>query len=357
MKTEKISKWELDGKVVTLKLKVSEDFKKIILFLDSEVEAIEERKVYFDFEKAEEAKKLFEEMKDEIILKIMEIREILDVLFEKSTSKDTIETNLTKQLKEDFRLGDRIFLYGETGTGKTKSIITTLEEKKDMGILDDFIVIPISSGMEDVDLLARYTPTEKGNLKIVESSLSEIMRKAKKERVAVVFDEINRAPAKTLNIILKLIDNVEKTFKLNNFVTNETIEAPAKNISFYATANLGGYAGTFRLDEALFDRFNKVKYVGYQNDLEEILVGKLFGDAKEKVLKIRQDLRKLYRENILPSPFSTRMLINWGNEYSIRKDLFTSALETFIYRLIDINNFGQPSEEQIKEIEKIIKEA
>lgn len=61
-----------------------------------------------------------------------------------------------------------------------------------------------------------------------------------------------------------MLDPVTGMYEVNNFMKDEVIKIKKENVIFFCTANLGGgYSGTNDLDEALFDRFNKIAFVDY----------------------------------------------------------------------------------------------
>lgn len=252
-----------------------------------------------------------------------------------------------------YTLGDRVMLYWPTGTGKTFEFLQNARAMQSGGQIDDYHIITVTDGFEDIDFLAHIVPTEKG-IQYVENSIITILREASEgKKVAILIDELNRGSKSLLNLILKLLDPVDgATYVLNNFVKNETIVIPMWNVMFFATMNLWGkYVGTNVLDEALFDRFNIVQYKGYSAPVEDAMFG-AFGTfkahAKEIVEHIRTDLHK---EGEIRAPISTRGVKMWGetflNSSRSKEDVLASFQRSILHRLISVDDYGNPNEEEV----------
>lgn len=133
------------------------------------------------------------------------------------------------------------------------------------------------------------------------------------------------------------------------------MRADTDNIVFLATANFGGYTGTFTLDEALLDRFKSVMFADYDTQLERAVIENYFPEGKADAIAEAVDvIRSLYKDMIIPSPLSTRMLINWGEAYKRNKDIFNAAEETFLYRIVAVDRFGYPDNGQLEQVRKIV---
>lgn len=107
-------------------------------------------------------------------------KELVDQL---KTSMLTVK-NLKLELVSapmDVELGNRVLLYGPTGTGKTYDFLSAAEQLIKAGKLDkDGIeVVTISDGFEDIDFLAHIVPTDKGIMH-VETRVVQLFREAAK---------------------------------------------------------------------------------------------------------------------------------------------------------------------------------
>ncbi len=297
-----------------------------------------------------------------------------DVLPEERYSLETI-----------FREGFSVLLYGPTGSGKTFGVIfehlRTLEQK---GERDGIVLIPCTDGMEDYDLLSKPIPVgprEKVALLLElqqefpgldEASISRILgdwtrvegplklafrRAAQGERLAVVFDELNRASRSARNLILKAMDPVLGHYELHDFTSGEVLKVPLSAIQFCATCNLGAsYNQTHDLDESLLDRFQSVLFVDYNSKLECRILGEegLSPKRAGQLVQVAVSLREAYKMGHLAAPLSTRHLKNWARAIVRGGDPVATARSLWVDRLISHDRHGYPDDEQIRAILEVL---
>lgn len=297
-----------------------------------------------------------------------------DVLSKEQYSLETI-----------FREGFSVLLYGPTGSGKTFGVIfehlRVLEKK---GERDGVVLIPCTDGMEDYDLLSKpipIGPREKVRLlqdlgkefpSLDQSSISRILgdwtrvegplksafrRAAQGERLAIVFDELNRASRSARNLILKAMDPVLGHYELHDFTSGEVLRVSLPSIQFCATCNLGAsYNQTHDLDESLLDRFQSVLFVDYNPDLEyRILVEEgLSSSQSSQLVQVAVSLREAYKMGHLAAPLSTRHLKNWARAVVRGGDPISTARSLWVDRLIVHDRHGYPDEEQVHAILEIL---
>lgn len=245
-----------------------------------------------------------------------------------------------------FTLWDRIFLYWPTGTGKTHQIIQWIKDKK---IKHD--IVQVSDWFEDIDFLTYIVPTATGIMYKEKSIISLFRDAAKGEKVAVLIDEVNRWSKSFMNLVLKMLDPVTWSYEINNFVADEKIVVPKENIIRFCTANLwGSYSGTNELDEALLDRFNKIEFVDYNKDFEEQLFD-CFDTQRSNAKVIVEYIRTLFKDNSIKRPVSSRTLKSWAEEFintsKNPEDLFATFEKTIMYRIIGIDSYWFPNEQDI----------
>lgn len=275
-------------------------------------------------------------------------------------SFEKVKTTLIAS-KSGYRTWDRVLLYWPTGTGKTYDFLSSVTWLMADGKIDAFDITTITEWFEDSDFLAHIVPTAKG-ITYVENKIVTLLREAANgKKVAILLDELNRWSKSFLNLILKLLDAVDgKTYTLNNFVKNETIVIPIENVLFFATMNLWGkYVGTNALDEALFDRFNFVQYKGYNKDVEDEILDN-FGTFKAGAKSVIQYVRDLHKEGEIRAPISTRGVKMWSESFINSTKSKSDVLSTFelvlINRLISVDDFGNPNQEEIAIIMKKFKD-
>ena len=291
-------------------------------------------------------------------------------------------------LRTIFEKGFSVLLYGPTGSGKTFSIVIEhLQSLKNEGRIDQIVMIPCSDGMEDYDLLSKpipIGPQEKmrmmmnlsreysdvplsviaqtlGDWTRVEGPLKRVFRLAHEgERIAVVFDELNRASRAARNLILKAIDPVLEHYELHDFITGDVISVPLDRIQFCATSNIGAsYSQTHDLDESLLDRFQSIVFVDYNTELEREIFKKqgLPPGIAQSIMNVAATLREAYKQGHLSAPLSTRHIKNWGQSILDGADPVTSARGLWLNRLISHDQHGYPDEEQLEAIEQVLEGA
>ena len=291
-------------------------------------------------------------------------------------------------LRTIFEKGFSVLLYGPTGSGKTFSIVIEhLQSLKNEGRIDQIVMIPCSDGMEDYDLLSKpipIGPQEKmrmmmnlsreysdvplsviaqtlGDWTRVEGPLKRVFRLAHEgERIAVVFDELNRASRAARNLILKAIDPVLEHYELHDFITGDVISVPLDRIQFCATSNIGAsYSQTHDLDESLLDRFQSIVFVDYNTELEREIFRKqgLPPGIAQSIMNVAATLREAYKQGHLSAPLSTRHIKNWGQSILDGADPVSSARGLWLNRLISHDQHGYPDEEQLEAIEQVLEGA
>jgi MoxR-like ATPase len=159
-----------------------------------------------------------------------------------------------------------------------------------------------------------------------------------------------------MNLVLKALDPVDgKNYYITNILQDKTYVIPQENIIWGATVNLGGkYTGTNALDEALFDRFNIVSFVGYNPDVEKAIVHAAGFDAdhSKKILDFVSKVRDFAKSGELRSPISTRGIKVWMEDFLNSSDLMLSFERTLLFRLVTVDEFGSPNDKELAIVKK-----
>lgn len=267
------------------------------------------------------------------------------IVTERKKMKDFLAK--VKKAKESFKGGDRILLYWPTGTGKTYNFIEFLKAE-----WMQYAIVPVSEGMEDIDLMNYIVPTATG-VTYKAKQITELLEKAEAgEKVCIIFDELNRGSNSLMNLVLKALDPVDGVhYSVYNLLQDRTYLIKQENIIWGATVNLWGkYTGTNALDEALFDRFNIVNFLGYSPSVELSLCEAVwFNKAhSKKILNFVAAIREFATSGELRSPISTRGIKVWMEEYMNNgNDLLAAFDRTLMYRLISVDEFGFPNEQEL----------
>jgi len=299
----------------------------------------------------DKAVKFFKEVKSAVEKVIKEMETVRKSVV---SSKSVIHKQLNNILKKEFK---RVLLYGPTGTGKTYTIIEVLKEMKDKKKLDDYLVVTFSSGMEDIDILGKFIPDSGKVIRFQPSELYEFIEKNKDKKVAVVFDEFNRANSRTLNILIPMLDGRNGEVVINNFIKGETVAIPEKNVVFLFTANFGAsYSGTFSLDEAILNRIDLCIFCDYQKEVEEAIMDELPEDKKKLLKEIRDFFRDAFKQGII-HPFTTRDLKNAVvliQSASMDSDSIFKNLKPVLDKLVKVDPQGYPDEEFCNEFKQFL---
>ncbi len=249
-------------------------------------------------------------------------------------------------------LGDRVLMFGPTGTGKTYTFLETAQKLISEWKLDTSLVVTISEWFDDMDFLAYLAPDKTGTITYKEKAVVSLLRDASKwMKVAICFDELNRWNKSFHNLILKLLDSVNGSYyEIYNHFNDEVIQIPIENVMFFATMNLGGkYVWTNALDEALFDRFNIVQYQTYNEAVEKELY-KEFGEHAAKAEAIVTHSRKMNLSGEIRAPISTRWIKAWAEKYINSPKTPQEFVETFglclLNRLCSVDDFGNPNKDE-----------
>jgi len=297
-----------------------------------------------------QAKEYFNNLKIEVETIIKEMEKIKKTV---TSTKSYLYKTLHNLLKTGFR---KILLYGPTGTGKTFTVIQVLKILKKEKIIDEFTVFTFSSGMEDIDILGKFIPEEKKVIKFEPSEFLKFVKSNREKKIAIVFDEFNRAHSKTLNILIPMLDERDGKVIIENFIANEKIELPAEKVIFLFTANFGAsYTGTFQLDDAILNRIDLAIFSDYQEEVEKEIIKEIKDESlREKAVKIKDFLRDAFKQGLI-HPFTTRDVKTMVKLLSSSSDIYTAMLP-LLHKLVKVDPQGYPDTEFIENFKQFLNE-
>lgn len=225
-------------------------------------------------------------------------------------------------------------LIGETGGGKTE--------------LAQLIAATLGINFNDFDMaitnphstLCGKVHAENATTRFVRARFSLVVEQ---EHQFILLDEISRAAPSATNILLPVLDSRRKLYIEDD---NTIVKIPDSNV-FFGTANIGAsYSGTYQLDGALFDRFEKVDIPYLPIDiLTKLLMMRC--EIPERVAKRIAQIALKIRDENLSSKISTRESLAIGDlvadGYSI-----AAAFEHAVLTKFDGGEGGNGEREQVR---------
>lgn len=179
-----------------------------------------------------------------------------------------IDKNKWKYLCRCASKSKNVLITGPTGTAKTvtaRFVAKAMERPFhiiNMGATSD----PRTSLIGNVQY-----DSEKGTF----FSESAFVKEIQKENNVIILDEITRAHPDAWNILMSVIDPLQRYLRLDEHKESTMIKVH-KSVSFIATANVGmKYTATRKIDRALLDRFFRIEMEPLLKHEEEELIKKL----------------------------------------------------------------------------------
>lgn len=186
-----------------------------------------------------------------------------------------------KYLMRSVYHGKNTLILGDSGGGKTLSCLSVA---KALGREDKFFVFNLGASTDPRSFLIGNTHYDKD--KGTFFSESTFIKAIKTENAVILLDEISRCHPDGINILMSVLDEIQRYVRLDEKDGSETIHV-AKGVCFLATANVGGqYTTTRVMDRALMDRFPvKLEMQTLTAEEEYSLMLKLYPKAEKTTLK------------------------------------------------------------------------
>lgn len=144
--------------------------------------------------------------------------------------------------------GKNIMMLGHAGTGKTlaaRALMTALDRPG----------FTFNLGSTQDPRATLIGNTQFSNEKGTFFSQSAFVKAITTENAVILLDEITRAHPDAWNILMPVLDQGQRTLRLDEAEGSPTVKV-AKGVTFVATANVGTeYTSTRVLDRAILDRF------------------------------------------------------------------------------------------------------
>lgn len=146
--------------------------------------------------------------------------------------------------------GKNILLLGPTGCGKTLAAQTVA---KVLGKDNKFFYFNLGATQDARSALIGNTHFDKNTGTLFKES--SFIKAIKTPNAVILLDEISRAHHDGVNILMTVLDDLQRYLRLDEKEDNEVVKV-ADGVTFIATANVGNeYTATRVMDRALLSRF------------------------------------------------------------------------------------------------------
>ena len=218
---------------------------------------------------------------------------------------------------ERYSFKKHTLLVGKAGVSKTFTATKWVDEA---GYESEFIAG--HSGLESIDLLGYWIKNSVGELVWLDGALTAAFRKAKKEKVVLLFDELLRVPSRELSILVGALtpdSSGHYRLRTNRLIgekdgvgETETIVIPQENLHVIGTTNIGADFDVENIDVALQDRFRTHEVTMATNTIHEICTqvnnGKFPDKTIDSLVDLYEKIKLLVESNELTRELSLRHL-------------------------------------------------
>lgn len=264
---------------------------------------------------------------------------------------------------EELAFRTPVLIEGDRGSGKTTEVRQFVRAQNLA-----YVEMGGHEGIEAPDLLGFLVPYKGNEMVWKDGPLSEAFRKARKEKVVFLMDEILRIPTRELSILLTALSPDQGTYRLrtgrilsveDGVATEETLECPKENLCVVATTNVGAEYAVDEVDPAVAERFIVLRKDTELEALKTILasVAKPVG-LGAKVVKATLDffvkMRDAQLKGLVYRCPTTRTLtrafeLSDGDGKEVLRALKTQSL-LWVARTSE----GQPVPEQVKSVSDLL---
>lgn len=255
-----------------------------------------------------------------------------------------------------------VLFEGDRGSGKTT---TAREFAREHGYT--CIELGGHEGLEAPDMLGYLVPFKDGQLVWKDGPLAEAFRKAAKEKVVLIIDELLRIRQRELSLLLTALSPDRDVYRLrtgrirevvDGVALEEELTCPTENLCVIATTNVGAEYAVDDIDPALAERFVVIRKDTTTTELTRILAqiahNKGFtAKAATRLVNFFQKMEEARTRGLVKHSPTTRTLARAMN-IAETEDALVDALRMQVLLWVSRDASGRPVQEQLDTVERIL---
>jgi MoxR-like ATPase len=241
-----------------------------------------------------------------------EITKLLDSCY-KFKPEDLIISELKwKTIIYTILTGGNLLITGESGSGKTKTILSLLN------LLDRKLFnIPLGASQDPISSIIGNTHFNSTDGTFFNKSY--FVNSIQEENAIILLDEITRPNKEVWNVLMSVLDEEQRFLRVDDDINTPEIKV-GNGVCFLATANIGkAYTSTKILDKAFKERFTVIEMDLLNKEQETKLQMQLYPELDFKIINDICSLACLTREE--------------NDDIEISRKISTKDVKRFLHKI------------------------